>query len=81
MAVRDIQSDSLVNPSCLKVHIKCSKTDPSCKGCDIYLGQDDSSICPLRAIDNCLHIHGAGSGLFFLWLSSVVQSILHSTGF
>lgn len=26
MTVSDIQSDSLVNPSCFKVHIKCSKT-------------------------------------------------------
>ena len=28
MTVDDLQADSLVNPSCFKVHIKCSKTDP-----------------------------------------------------
>ena len=28
MTVSDLQADSLVNPTCFKVRIKCSKTDP-----------------------------------------------------
>ena len=35
MTVSDLQADSLVNPSCFKVRIKCSKTDPFCVGCDM----------------------------------------------
>lgn len=67
MTISDIQSDSLVNPSYLKVHMKCSKTDPFRKACDIYLGQCDSSICPLRAIGNYLHVRGSVSGPLFLF--------------
>ena len=32
MTVSHLQGDSLVNPSCFKVHIKCSQTDPSMWG-------------------------------------------------
>ena len=28
MTVDDLQADSLVNPTCFRVHINCSKTDP-----------------------------------------------------
>ena len=38
LSIGDIQADSLVNPTCFKVHIKCSKTDPFHKGCDISVG-------------------------------------------
>ena len=43
MTVDNLQADSLVNPSCFKVHIKCSKTDPFRVGCDIYVGHGVSS--------------------------------------
>ena len=37
MTVDDLQADSLVNPTCFKVHIKCSKTDPFRMGRDIWM--------------------------------------------
>ena len=37
MTVGDLQADSLVNSSCFKVLIKCSKVEPFCLGCDVYL--------------------------------------------
>lgn len=37
MTVDDLQADWLVNPTCFKVHIKCSKTDPFRTSCDIYI--------------------------------------------
>ena len=49
MTVDDLQADSLVNPSCFKVHIKCSKTDPFRMGCDIYVGRGMGSVCPVTA--------------------------------
>ena len=33
-----------------KVHIKCSKTDPFCVGCDIYVGRGVGSVCPVTAL-------------------------------
>ena len=67
MVVSDLQVDSLVDPTCLRVHIKCSKTDPFRKGCDIYVGRGDSMICPLAAVCQYLKIRGSTSGPLFLF--------------
>ena len=90
MTVDDLQADSLVNPTCLKVHIKCSKTDSFRMGCDIYVGRGEGSVCPA-----CLG-RLLGSAWFFSdplftfsddrsltrqRLSSTVQSMLHSAGY
>ena len=48
----DLQADSLVIPTCFKVHIKCSKTDPFHLGCDIYVG-------------HFLTLHGSSEGPLF----------------
>ena len=87
----DLQADSLVNPPCFKVHIKCSKTDPFHMGCDIYVGRGEGSVCPIRALVNFLALRGSSEGPLFtfsdgrpltrLQLSSTVQSILHSAGY
>ena len=39
-----------MNPTCLKVHIKCSKTDSFRTGCDIYVGRGEGLVCPIRAL-------------------------------
>ena len=79
MTVDDLQADSLVNPACFKVHIKCSKTDPFRVGCDIYLGHGEGSVCPVVELGNCLSLRG--SALTRQQLSSTVQSILHAAGY
>ena len=38
LEVSDVQADALVDPTCFKIHIKCSKIDPFRLGCDIYVG-------------------------------------------
>ena len=87
----DLQADSLVNPPCFKVHIKCSKTDPFHMGCDIYVGRGEGSVCPICALVNFLALRGSSEGPLFTFsdgrpltrqqLSSTVQSILHSAGY
>ena len=91
MTVDDLQADSLVKPTCFKVHIKCSKTDPFCMGCDIYVGCGEGLVCPIRALGDFLALHGSSEGPLFICsdgspltqqqLSSTVQSILHSAGY
>ena len=91
MTVDDLQADSLVNPACFKVHIKCSKTDPFRVGCDIYLGHGEGSVCPVVALGNYLSLCGSAPGPLFTFgdgcpltqqqLSSTVQSILHAAGY
>ena len=91
LAVSDVQADALVDPSCFKIHIKCSKTDPFRMGCDIYVGWGNSVICPVAAIGNFLALRGPLPGPLFCYadgrpltrqlLSSTVQSILRSAGY
>ena len=52
LTVGDVQADSLVDPTCFKVHIKGSKTDPFREGCDVYVGRGNSFICPVMALGN-----------------------------
>ena len=89
--VDDRQADSLLNPSCFKVHNKCSKTDPFRMGCDIYVGHGMGSVCPVTALGSYLSLHGSASGPLFMFrdgcpltrqqLSYSVQSILHGAGY
>ena len=74
LTVSDIQADSLFNPRSFRVYIKCSKMDPFCQGCYIYI----------------IHLCGSTPGPMFLlsdgtplshqWLSLALQSILSSVG-
>ena len=91
MTVADLQADSLVNPTCFKVHINCSKTDPFHMGCDIYVERGEGPVCPIRAFGNFLALRGSSEDPLFTFsdgrpltrqqLSSTVQSILHSAGY
>ena len=91
MTVSDLQADSLVNPSCFKVPIKCSKTDPFRVGCDMYLGRGSGAVCPVTALGTYLSLRGSAPGPLFLFsdgrpltrqrLSSFLQSILHGAGY
>ena len=91
LTVGDVQADSLVDPTCFRVHIKCSKTDPFRVGCDIYVGRDIGLICPVVALGNFLALRGPSPGPLFCHadgraltrqqLSTTMQAILHSTGY
>lgn len=69
LSIGDIQADSLVNPTCFKVRIKCSKTDPFRKGCDIYVGRGNSAVCPIVALSNYLVLRGPAPGPVFQFVS------------
>ncbi|CAH3143535.1 unnamed protein product, partial [Porites evermanni] len=83
LAVSDVQADSLVNPSSFRIHIKCSKTDPFCQGCNIYIGAGKRDLCPVHALTQYLHGRGSTPGQLFLlsdgtplhrqWLTSNIQ--------
>ena len=83
LLVCDLQVDCLLNPSCLKIHIKCSKTDPFHSGCDVYLGKGNPDVCPLAAISSYLHVReeAPGGPLSRQILASKVNHILHSAGY
>ena len=54
LAVSDVQADALVDPTCFRVHIKSSKTDPFRISCTIYVSRGNSRICPVAALSNFL---------------------------
>ena len=65
LAVSDVQADALVDPTCFRVHIKSSKTDPFRIGCVIYVGSGNSSICPVVVLGNFLALRGPSAGPLF----------------
>ena len=49
LGLSDVQADTLVDPTCFRIHIKCSKTDPFRVGCDVYIGRGNDLVC-LRCV-------------------------------
>ena len=66
MNVQDLAVDSSVSPTCIRVHIKASKTDPFRKGCFVYIGRAKSPLCAVEAILAYLNIRGDAPGPLFL---------------
>ena len=86
-----MQADTLQDPTCFEILIKCSKTDPFRVGCNIFIGWGGSNVvCPVVALDNFLAVCGPSPGPLFCFtdgrpltcqlLSSTVQSLLRSAG-
>ena len=46
---QDIAIDNMSNPRMMKVHIKCSKTDPFRVGSDIFIAMMENDLCPVTA--------------------------------
>ncbi len=46
----DVSVDDIVAPKLLRVHLKCSKTDPFRKGVDVFVGKMDNRLCPVTAM-------------------------------
>ena len=48
--LNDVAVDSHTNPSCLRVMIKVSKTDPFRQGCPIFIGKGNPPLCAVDAM-------------------------------
>jgi len=74
LAVGDIAVDSTSNPSCLRVHIKASKTDPFRQGCFIHIGLGNANLCAISAMLAFLRLRGGGPGPLFMCQSGTPLS-------
>ena len=66
LSVRDISVDSSSLPSCMRVRIKASKTDPFRKGCAIHIGRGSFPLCAVHAMMAYLGLRGDAPGPLFL---------------
>lgn len=66
LSVSDIAVDVPLNPSCLQVCIKASKTDPFRKGCKILIGRGSPPLCAVQAVVSYLTLRGSHPGPLFL---------------
>ncbi|KAL9977940.1 hypothetical protein ACROYT_G015405 [Oculina patagonica] len=90
LSVQDISVDSDTDPSCLRVRIKASKTDPFRKGCFIHIGKGNYPLCALQSVLAYLAIRGGSGGPLFLFqdcrplscatLTSQISDILGHAG-
>ena len=51
-----LHSDLTLTPTCIRLHIKASKTDPFQQGHTVTIGATDTSTCPLQALKNYLEL-------------------------
>ena len=79
LAVSDVQADALVDPTCFRVHIKSSNTDPFCVGCVNYVGRGKSTIYPVAALGNFLALWGLSPAVLLCGRSSLnsAAAVIH----
>ena len=90
LTVKDVAVDSMVSPSCLRIKIKSSKTDPFCKGCYAHIGLGSLPLCAVHAMMAYQAVRGDVPGPLFLLcngqplsrarLTDWLRLILHSAG-
>ena len=66
LSVADIAVDSSSLPSCLRVRIKASKTDPFRKGCFVHIGRGTLPLCAVHAVLAYLSLRGNSPVPLFL---------------
>jgi len=69
LGVQDIAVDSPLAPSCMRIKIKGSKTDPFQKGCLIHIGVSWHPLCAVHAVMTYLALRGDAPGPLFLFQS------------
>ena len=67
LSVEDVYVDSHSDPLVVTVYLRRSKTDTFGIGAMVYLGQVDGPICPVKALQRNLGIHGQHPGPLFLF--------------
>ena len=63
----DIEVDSHINPGCMVVHIRRSKTDPFGVGTTVYLGSTGDVLCPVKAMMAYLALRPSTPGPLFIF--------------
>ena len=66
VTLQDVAFDSHKDPSCVRVFIKASKTDPFRKGCYIHIGQGREPLCAIAALSKYLQCRGDVHGPLFV---------------
>lgn len=66
LGVQDVAVDSSSDPSCIRIAIKASKTDPFRKECSIHIGRGKYPLCTVHALLAHLVVRGDGPGHLFL---------------
>lgn len=90
LSVADIAVDSQLSPSCIRLRIKASKTDPFRQGCFVHIGLGKAPVCAVQALLSYLSVRGDSPGPLFLHksgqplsratLSDWLRQILASAG-
>ena len=90
LGVADVAVDSHSSPSCLRLCINASKTDPFRKGCFLHIGKGEFPLCAISSLLAYLTLRGDGSGPLFLFrdgrslsralLTSWLRGILSAAG-
>ena len=63
----DITVDSHMDPSCISVFLKRSKTDPFGAGLSVHVGWTGDQLCPVAAILAYLAIRPSSPGPLFVF--------------
>jgi len=71
LSVSDVSVDVPLDPSCLQVFIKASKTGPFRKGCNILIGLGSPPLCTVQAVISYLACRGHHPGPLFLLKSGL----------
>ena len=66
LSIADLAVDSSSSPTCLRVRIKASKTDPFRKGALVHIGRGKAPLCALLAMLAYLSLRGNAPGPLFL---------------
>ena len=67
LGVLDLAVDDAAQPTCLRLTIKQSKTDPFRKGVNLYVGRGQANLCPVSAVRGFLSVRGSTPGPLFVF--------------
>ena len=74
LSVRDIAVDVPLNPCCLQICIKASKTDPFQKGRNILIWPGSPPLCAVQPVASFLECRGNLPGPLFLFKNGLPSS-------
>jgi len=65
LAWGDVSLNNRSDPTCMKVHLKYSKTDQLGQGVDIFIGKTGCALCPIQATIAYMAVRGSSEGPYF----------------